>query len=452
MVANHRVDRGKAAAALTLTSVLLLLAGMLGTGGISPAAAVATQVDLGTASSFSVLGGSTVTNTGSSVISGDLGVSPGTAVTGFPPGIVLGTIHENDAVAAQAQADLTTAYNNAAGQASDVTLASAELGGLTLVPGVYTASSSAQLTGTLTLDAQGDPNAVFIFQIGSTLTTASNSSVLLINGADPCNVFWQVGSSAILGTNTTFVGTIMALTSVTVNTGASIDGRALARNGAVTLDTNRITTPDCADGGGGGVDTDGTETDGTDTAGTETDGADTAGTATTGTETDGADTAADGTETDGADTAGTATTGTETDGADTAGTATTGTETDGTDTATDGTETDGVDTGATDGTDTDGAETDGVDAGATDGTDTDGAETDGNDDNGNDDNGNDDDDEGSSDRDNVIPKGHPRTGLGGTASNVNPYSTLLLMLGGVAGMGSMIVSAQSFRRATRKIL
>ncbi|MGI8822411.1 MAG: ice-binding family protein [Acidimicrobiia bacterium] len=173
-------------------------------------------------------------------------MSPGSAVTGFPPGIVLGTIHAGDAVAAQAQSDLTIAYNDAAGRACDTNLTGQDLGGLTLTPGVYCFSSSAQLTGALTLDAQGDPDAVFIFQIGSTLITASASTVNLINGAQACNVFWQVGSSATLGTNSIFRGTILALTSITVTTGATVEGRTLARNGAVTLDNNVITTPMCA--------------------------------------------------------------------------------------------------------------------------------------------------------------------------------------------------------------
>ena len=164
---------------------------------------MATAPSLGTAANFAVLAGSTVTNTGPTALIGDLGVSPGTAITGFPPGSRdRGTIHAGDAVAAQAEVDLTTAYNVLAGEAVDQDLTGQDLGGHTLTPGVYHFSSSAQLTGTLTLDAQGDPNAVFVFQIGSTLTTASNSSVVLINGADACNVFWQVGSSATLGTST----------------------------------------------------------------------------------------------------------------------------------------------------------------------------------------------------------------------------------------------------------
>lgn len=207
--------------------------------------AASQAVGLGTADAFAVLGGSTVTNTGPSVVNGDLGLSPGSAVTGFPPGIVNGTIHAADAAAAQAQADLTTAYNNAAGQACDSVLTGQDLGGLTLTAGVYCFSSSAGLTGTLKLDAQGVSAARFIFQIGSTLTTASSSRVMLINGARPCNVFWQVGSSATIGTTTSFVGNIMALTSITITTGATLKGRALARNGAVTLHRNVITTATC---------------------------------------------------------------------------------------------------------------------------------------------------------------------------------------------------------------
>ncbi len=213
--------------------------------GASPASAQEAPVGLGTAASFAVLAGSTVTNTGPSTIDGDLGVSPGSAVTGFPPGLVSnGVIHAADAVALQAQADLTTAYNDAAGRSTSATV-TADLGGQTLVPGVYTGGALG-ITGTLTLDAQGDPNAVFVFQAASTLTTASASTVALIGAAQACNVFWQVGSSATLGTNSVFVGTVLALTSVTATTGASIAGRLLARNAAVTLDTNTVTRPTCA--------------------------------------------------------------------------------------------------------------------------------------------------------------------------------------------------------------
>lgn len=203
---------------------------------------------LGTSQSFAALGGSTVTNTGPSVIHGNLGVSPGSAVTGFPPGIVTppGTIHAADAVASNAQSDVNTSYNVLAGMASNFNLTGQDLGGLTLTPGVYTFASSAQLTGALTLNALGNPNALFVFQIGSALTTASNSSVNVINGGDGCNVFWQIGSSATLGTTTRFEGNILANASITLNTGATIlDGRALAQNGAVTLDTNDISISGC---------------------------------------------------------------------------------------------------------------------------------------------------------------------------------------------------------------
>jgi hypothetical protein len=208
----------------------------------------ATAPGLGTAESFAVLGGSTVTNTGPSVLNGDLGVSPGDAITGFPPGTFTGTIHDGDAVAGLAQNDVTNAYNALAGQPCDHDLTGQDLGGLTLTPGVYCFNSSAQLTGTLTLNAQGNPNAVWVFKMGSSLTTATGSSVAFINGGpgQGCNLFWQVGSSATVGTTTSFVGNILAVASITMNTGASLAGRALARNAAVTLDTNHVTPVVCA--------------------------------------------------------------------------------------------------------------------------------------------------------------------------------------------------------------
>jgi cell division septation protein DedD len=212
-----------------------------------PALAETAPVDLGTAGSFAVLAGTTVTNTGPSTISGDLGVSPGTAVTGFPPGIVSnGTIHSADGVANGAQSDLTTGYNDAAGRSPTANVPAFIGAGQTLAPGVYKASSSLDVGGSLTLDAGGNPNAVFIFQAPSTLVTDSASSVILTDGAQACNVFWQVGSSATLGTNSAFTGSILALTSISVNTGDTIAGRALARNGAVTLDDDTITSPTCA--------------------------------------------------------------------------------------------------------------------------------------------------------------------------------------------------------------
>jgi hypothetical protein len=209
-----------------------------------------TGVNLGAADAFAVLAGTTVTNTGATIVNGDLGVWPGTSITGFPPGIVNGTVDDSDAFAMQAQSDLTTAYNYAAAQAcgSGDNLTGQNLGGLTLTPGVYCFASSAQLTGVVTLDAQGNPNAVFIFQIGSTLTTASGSSVVFADGAVGNDVFWQVGSSATLGTTTEFAGNILALTSITLNTGANIEcGSALAINGAVTMDTNEVSVCSTAD-------------------------------------------------------------------------------------------------------------------------------------------------------------------------------------------------------------
>jgi uncharacterized repeat protein (TIGR01451 family) len=202
---------------------------------------------MGKTQSFAVLGGSAVINTGSSVTIGDVGVSPGTVISGFPPGLVTGgTTHQTDMVAGQAQIDNTAAYLNLAGQ-TPVTkdLTGKDLGGMTLVPGVYSFSSSAQLTGALTLDAGGNSAAVWVFQIGSALTTASGSSVVLINGAAPCNVFWQVGSSATLGSTTKFVGNVFALTSITLITSATVSGRLLAQNGAVTLDSNTVSIAAC---------------------------------------------------------------------------------------------------------------------------------------------------------------------------------------------------------------
>ena len=211
-----------------------------------------------------MLGGAGVTNTGPSVINGDLGTSPTPAVTGFggaPNGTVNGAVHQADALADQAQADLTTAYNNAAGQGPVNTLAT-ELGGQTLTPGVYDSESGTfGITGTLTLDGQGNPDAVFIFKTASTLITASASQVLMINGAQPCHLFWQVGSSATLGTNSIFAGNILALESIQLDSGVTVLGRLLARNASVTLINDVVTRADCAvfgtgggqgEGGGGG--------------------------------------------------------------------------------------------------------------------------------------------------------------------------------------------------------
>ena len=196
---------------------------------------------LGTAETFAVLGASAVNNTGSTVLIGDLGVSPQTAITGFPPGVVtFGTTHVNDGVAVQAQLDALTAYTTLAGLPLNQNLTGQNLGGLTLTPGVYFFSSSAQLTGTLTLDGLGQLNPLFVFQIGSTLTTASAASVVAINGADSCNVYFQVGTSATIGTGTSFTGIVLALASDTLNTGATVDGSIFALTGAVTLDNNQV--------------------------------------------------------------------------------------------------------------------------------------------------------------------------------------------------------------------
>ena len=201
-------------------------------------------VVLGSATTFEVLAGSTVTSTGGTTVNGDLGLSPGTAVTGFPPGFVNGAIHAGDAAAAQAQLDLTTAYNDAAGRTVGAVTVAGNLGGQTLTPGLYKSTSSLEISsGDLTLDAQGDANAVFIFQMASTLTTTSGRQVILSGGAKAANVYWQVGSSATLGTTSVFKGNILALTSITVTTGATVEGRLLARNGAVTLGANVLTIP-----------------------------------------------------------------------------------------------------------------------------------------------------------------------------------------------------------------
>ena len=209
-----------------------------------------TRIELGNATPFAVLAGSAVTGTGPTLLLGSLGVWPGTAVTGFPPGLVTeGATHDGDPVAMAAQADLTSAYLVAAAEPGFIVLTGHDLGGMVLLPGAYAFSTSAQLTGTLVLDAQGDAGAVFLFQIGSTLTTASGAVVEFIHGGSGAGLFWQVGSSATLGTDTRFAGSILALTDITLTTGASIDcGRALARNGTVTLDSNRVSiaAADCA--------------------------------------------------------------------------------------------------------------------------------------------------------------------------------------------------------------
>ena len=202
----------------------------------------ASAVPLGAASSFAVLAASTVTNTGATIVTGDVGLSPGTSVTGFPPGIVTGgVLRINDGIAATAQADNTIAYGLLAAQACDVSFAGpTDMAGMTLLPGTYCFNSSGANTGLLTLNGAGNSNAVWIFRTASTLITGAGSSVVPINGGQACNVFWQVGSSATFGTGTQMVGSVLALTSITANTGSSISGRALAQTGAVTLDTNSV--------------------------------------------------------------------------------------------------------------------------------------------------------------------------------------------------------------------
>ena len=239
---SHRRSASTVGFAMVTVS-LLMIASIAG-------AVIVPTVDLGTAEDFSVLGGETVTNVpaAGTVLGGSVGVFPGTDITGFPPGVVLapGTIEATTPVAQQAQADSTAAYLDALGRPLDGTT-TADLSGLTLVGGVYSAPSKGamELTGTLTLDGENDPNSVFIFQTNSTLITGSGSDVVLINSAQECNVFWQVGSSATLGSGSNFVGNILALTSITVTNGVTVQGRALAQTGAVTLDNDVFTQPLC---------------------------------------------------------------------------------------------------------------------------------------------------------------------------------------------------------------
>jgi hypothetical protein len=200
------------------------------------------SVPLASAASFGVLAGSTVTNADLSVVNGNLGVSPGTSITGFPPGIVNGTSYAGGPVAAQAEADLATAYENAVARPNASPLP-ADIGGMTITPGLYSAPVSLGISGTVTLNGENNPNSIFIFQIPSTLTTAVDSAVTLTNRANACNIFWQVGSSATLNTASTFSGTIMAAASVSLGTGSSVTGRVLAESGAVTLLDNAISVP-----------------------------------------------------------------------------------------------------------------------------------------------------------------------------------------------------------------
>jgi len=200
--------------------------------------------NLGAVAGFVVLGGSTVTSTGATALTGDMGVSPGSAMTGFPPGTLTGAKHAGDATSSQAMSALTVAYNDAAGRTVAPVTVAGNLGGLTLPPGLYKSTSSLSISsGDLTLDGKGDANAVFIFQMASTLTTTSGRAVILIGSAKASHVFWQVGSSATLGTTSAFKGTIMANQSITLNTKATLTGRALARIGAVAMSGNAIVMP-----------------------------------------------------------------------------------------------------------------------------------------------------------------------------------------------------------------
>jgi hypothetical protein len=228
---------------------ILALAIVAGAVYVGSALGAATAVPLGTSGSFGVLAGAGISNTGPTTIMGDIGTFPTTSISGTSSMTVGGANNGGNAVTQQAKSDLVTAYDTAAGE-GPINSVAADLGGRTLVSGVYNSASSLGLTGTVTLDAKGDPNAVFVFQAGSSFTSASGSNVALINGAQACNVYWQIGSSATLGTGSSFIGNILALTSITVTTGVTIDGRVLARNGAVTLDTDTITQSSCTTGTG----------------------------------------------------------------------------------------------------------------------------------------------------------------------------------------------------------
>lgn len=221
----------------SLVCIVIVLAGFAAQAGAQ------SVITLGSASGFAVLGGTTVTSTGATVVNGDLGVSPAAAYSGFPPGVVNGAVHLNDAIAIQARADAVTAYNVLAGETFTTDLTGQDLGAMTLTTGVYFFSATALLTGTLTLDALGDPAARFDFQIGSTLGTAIGSQVLLINGASVSNVYWQVGSSATFLASSVFAGNVLASTSITADSGLVLNGRLLALNGAATLDGATLTVP-----------------------------------------------------------------------------------------------------------------------------------------------------------------------------------------------------------------
>jgi hypothetical protein len=241
---RHGAKRLRAVGIAVSLAIGLLAVGQTALAGGTPA-----PVPLLTAANFAVLAGTpSVENTGPTIVTGNLGIHPAAAVNGFPPGIVNGTIHAGNAVALQAKTDLTAAYLDAELRPS-VPVA-CDLGGLTLVAGVYDpVDCTLGLTGTLTLNGQNDPNSVWIFQAPSDLVTASSSSVVFINGGSPCNVFWQVTSSATLGSGSSFVGTIMALTSITIANGVTVNGRVLARNGTVTMINDTIGSSTCPGAG-----------------------------------------------------------------------------------------------------------------------------------------------------------------------------------------------------------
>jgi hypothetical protein len=239
---------GKGPVVDVVLAVLLLffvVVAVVGEDSDRAEAGTPTSIDLGTAADASVLAGSGIGNTGFTVLPLDADTWPTPSITGFPPGVTAGTEHQADSTAATAQTDLTTAYGVAAGEASTADVTGIDLGGLTLTEGVYTASSSMSLTGTVPLTLSGGPSAVFVFQAGTTLTTSSNAIVSLTGGAQACNVFWQVGTSATIGTSTAFAGNILAMTSINLLTDASIDGRALASTGFVSLDSNLFTNSAC---------------------------------------------------------------------------------------------------------------------------------------------------------------------------------------------------------------
>ena len=242
---ERNIGSRKRRALLSASVVAALAIGLLMTGSLVNASGP-TAVNLRTAASYAVLAGTpNITSTGLTVINGNVGIHPAASITGFPPGIIHGAVHAADAPALQAKLDLVTAYDYAAGL--PVTANHGSLGGLTLVGGVYNSGGvTMDLTGTLTLDGENDPNATWVFQATSDLVTASASSIVFTRGGDPCNVFWQVSSSATLGSGSTFVGTIMALASITVADAVIVNGRLLARNGLVSLINDTITRSSCA--------------------------------------------------------------------------------------------------------------------------------------------------------------------------------------------------------------